>query len=135
MVIRNRWTTLVDTRSGALHTNGWTGAQKSGYSDVVREVIRKLNKSSEKLKFAAIFNDIAARSGYNSLSAKCCPQCESFIIKIQCCCLHCGMMATYQGGGAEALLCSGYSPSVGAGRHVESSWVRPACWYCCAGYA
>ena len=102
--MRNRWVILRDTRSGSLSITGWTGLLKSGYSDVFRDIIRKLKHTSEHMTFAAVFKDTSARNGFGSLSIKCCPQCGTFILKTHCSCLHCGMIATYQGGGDELSL-------------------------------
>ena len=102
--MRNRRITLMDTRSGALSFTGLTGVHKSGYSDVFRDMMRKLRHTSERLTFAEVFKDTAARSGYGSCSIKRYPLCGTYSLKKQCCCLHCGMIATYQGGGAEISL-------------------------------
>ena len=75
--------------------------QKSGYSDVFKDMMRKLRHANETVSFADVLQDTATKSGYGNLSIKCCPQCGTFIPRTQCCCLHCGMIATYQGSGAE----------------------------------
>ena len=99
--MRNRWITLFDSRSGRLSFTGWTGVQKSGYSDVFKDMMRKLRHANETVTFADVLKGTAPSSGYGNLSIKCCPQCGTFIIRTQCCCLRCGMIATFQGSGAE----------------------------------
>jgi len=90
-VMRNRWITLLDSRSGIQSFIGWTGVQKSGYSDDFREMMRNLRHSHDYISVADVLKETAAKNGYGNLSIKCCPQCGSFILRTQCCCLHCGM--------------------------------------------
>ena len=99
--MRNRVITLMDTRSGRLSITGWTGVQKSGYSDVFKEMKRKIRHASEALTVVVVVEETSAKSGYGNLSIKCCPQCGTFVLRTQCCCLHCGMIATYLGGRSE----------------------------------
>ena len=70
-VMRNRWITLIDSRSGSLPFTGWTGVQKSGYSDVFRDMMRRLRHSNGNITFADVLKDTAAKNGYGSLSIKC----------------------------------------------------------------
>ena len=100
-VMRNRWVTLLDSRSRNLPFTGWTGVQKSGYSDVFKDMMRRLRHPNGNITLAIVIREAAAKHGYGSLSIKCCPQCGAFILDSQCCCLHCGMIATYKGGGTE----------------------------------
>ena len=72
-VMRNKWITLMDTRSDRLSFTGWTGVQKSGYSDVFKEMMRKLRHAGEALTFVDVFKESVAKSGYGNLSIKCCP--------------------------------------------------------------
>ena len=64
----------MDARSGRLSFTGWTGVQKSGYSDVFKDMLRKHRHASEALSFADILKETAAKNGYGNLSIKCCPQ-------------------------------------------------------------
>jgi hypothetical protein len=57
-VLRNRWVTFADSRAGMLRITGWTGAQKSGYSDVFKDAIRRLNKCPRSLTFEDVFNEM-----------------------------------------------------------------------------
>ena len=75
ITLRNRWMTLMDTRSGTLSITGWMGVQKSGYSDVFKEMVRRLENTREQLACPDVFKDTAARNGYGNLSVNCCPQC------------------------------------------------------------
>ena len=72
-VMRNRWITLLDSRSGTLPFTGWTGVQKSGYSDVFNDMMRKLRHSTGTITVADVLKDTAAKNGYGSLSVRCCP--------------------------------------------------------------
>ena len=64
-------------------------------------MMRTLRHVNETVVFVDILSDTTAKSGYGNLPIKCCPQCGTLTFRTQCCCLHCGMIATYQGSGAE----------------------------------
>ena len=61
----------VARRAAAIRTTGWFGVQKSGYSDVLKGAIRKLNKNSRTLAFEDVFKDMGRKCGYSSLSTRC----------------------------------------------------------------
>ncbi len=66
-VMRNRWITLLDSRSGNLPFTGWTGVQKSGYSDIFRDMMRKLRHANESITFGDVLNETAANNGYGNI--------------------------------------------------------------------
>jgi hypothetical protein len=69
-VMRNRWVTLLDSRSRNLPFTGWTGVQKSGYSDVFKDMMRRLRHPNGNITFAIVIREAAAKHGYGSLSIK-----------------------------------------------------------------
>ena len=66
-----RWVTYADARVETFRIIGWIGLQKSGYSDVLTDAIRKLNKNSRTLAFEDVFKDMGRKCGYSSLSTRC----------------------------------------------------------------
>ena len=100
------------------HLQVGRGSRSRDTPTCFKEMMRKLRHSSEELTFAEVFKETATKNGYGNLSIKCCPQCGTFVLRTQCCFLHCGMIATYQGGGTEITFSAdtifGQQPAVAA---------------------
>ena len=99
--MRNRWITLLDTRSGRLPLCRLDGSPKVGIFRRLQGNDAETPTCKRSVDFADVLKETVAKNGYGNISIKCCPQCGTLILRTQCCCLQCGMIATYQGGGSE----------------------------------